>query len=403
MKILIIGIGSPVPSFILRRIEALDKHGVNLIIVGDKSSKKQFKLHNSTLITQPGLGLGSLGLWIRLLGTALLNPYRFMRLLICFKYKGFIRGLYLALLHWTYVRCEGIGLIHLQWLSMGNDLSWLKKFFDVPIMASARGSQVTVYPEVRSGYREQIATSICIVDQIHCLSNDIQQRCIQLGAHPKSTFVNYNGIDVEKFKPALKTTRDNKKGTVFRLITIGALMWRKGVHYQMLVLQKLLRRGLPVHLHVVGDGSDKEGLRYQSLRLGLVDAITWEGKCTEYEVIKLLQASDLYLSTSVAEGLANVVVEAAACGLPVVAFDCEGMNEVIKPNVSGLIIEYGRVDLFVEALDRLIRNDILRHEMGRAAREHILQNFIEDRQVESMIEKYQSLINEFQGSAKGTD
>ena len=92
MKILIIGIGSPVPSFILRRIEALDKHGVNLIIVGDKSSKKQFKLHNSTLITQPGLGLGSLGLWIRLLGTALLNPYRFMRLLICFKYKGVYSG-----------------------------------------------------------------------------------------------------------------------------------------------------------------------------------------------------------------------------------------------------------------------------------------------------------------------
>jgi glycosyltransferase involved in cell wall biosynthesis len=251
-----------------------------------------------------------------------------------------------------------------------------------------------VYPETRPGYKEQIIKAIHAVDAIHCVSQSIQQKCIDLGAPTETTFVNYNGIDTDFFQPVKKEWWQNRKDQTFRLISVGSLMWRKGIHYQLMVLKALLEQEYPVHLHIVGDGQDKEGLQYQALRLGVHRAITWEGHQTDTQIVQLLQTSDAYISTSAAEGLSNSVVEAAACGLPVLAFDCEGIEEVIQSGFTGFIVNYGNIGELCDATGYLIQNRTDYMCISNATRNYICSNFKDHHWIAKMIDIYKFGLSE---------
>jgi glycosyltransferase involved in cell wall biosynthesis len=390
MKVLILGIGNPVPTFILRRIRALDESGLILIVVGNASNKDKILLKHGSYAIAPEVKLTDFFIWLNLSFSAILQPFRFFTLWKCFTKQGFFSGFYLALKNWSYVRYKNVDLIHLQWLSMGAEYTWLRKFYNSPIIASARGSQVTVYPETRPGNKENIIKAIQALDAIHCVSQSILQRCIDLGSPPEKTFVNYNGIDTEMFHPLIKERWEDKKDKTFKLITVGALMWRKGIHYQLLLIKELLDQKINVHLHIVGDGPEKEGLQYQVLRLGLNQAITWEGLRTESEIVQLLQTADVYISTSAAEGLANSVVEAASCGLPIVAFECEGMREVVTHETTGFLIPYGNISQMSKYIIELTQSPKKWFSMSVLACDNINHKFNEKYCVLEMVSKYQN-------------
>lgn len=389
MKVLILGIGNPVPTFILRRIKALDAHGLPLLVAGNASNKEKMGLKQGTYVVIPELNRKDIFIWTNLFFRAFVQPLRFVALWKCFKRLGMISGFYQALKHWSYVQYKEVDLVHLQWLSMGADYTWLRQFYKAPVIASARGSQVTVYPVTRAGYKDQIIKAIHAVDAIHCVSQSIQQRCIDLGAPAEKTFVNYNGIDTDLFQPGIKEWWQDRKDQTFRLITVGSLMWRKGIHYQLMLLKALLEQKQPVHLHIIGNGPDMEGLQYQALRLGVQEAITWEGRRTETEIVQLLQLADVYISTSAAEGLSNSVVEAAACGLPVLAFECEGMEEVLGHD--GMIIPYGSINMMADTLIKLMQNQLLLKESSESLVHLIGNNFTEDNMVKECIMHYKRI------------
>lgn len=392
MKVLILGIGNPVPIFILRRIKALDKNGLFMFVAGSSSNKDKIVLKQGTYLVAPEIRLADFFIWLNLFFSTLLQPLRFLALWKCFARFGLISGFFQALKNWSYVRYKNVDLIHLQWLSMGADYAWLRKFYKSPVIASARGSQVTVYPYTRPGYREKIMKSIHELDAIHSVSQSIQQRCIDLGALTEKTFVIYNGIDTKLFQPLIKEWWAYRKDQTFRLITVGSLMWRKGIHYQLLVMKELLDQQINVHLHIVGDGPDKEGLQYQVLRLGVNQAVTWEGHRTETEIVQLLQTADVYISTSAAEGLANVVVEAASCGLPVVAFECEGMKEVVNHETNGFLVQYGNISQMSKYIIELKQSAEKWFSMSALACEKINHHFNEEDCVAEMSNKYIKLI-----------
>src|SRR5690606_37617684 len=113
--------------------------------------------------------------------------------------------------------------------------------------------------------------------------------------------------------------------------------------YQLLSLKELLRNGLIVKLLLVGEGPDREGLLYTANKLGLSESVVFSGNVAEETVAKLLSQSDIYVSTSIAEGLPNSVVEAAASGLPIVAFACEGIREIVANGENGFVVPFGDI------------------------------------------------------------
>lgn len=384
MHLLIIGIGNPTPSFIHRRLVALDRTGIDLTIAMEYGQHLD-SLPNAKIVYVGGKST----MFQQFIAVAktLLRPDVLLQLMSFRTDLKLIQRLKWAVVYFPFTRVKSPDIIHVQWLASLPEYQWLRQYFNCPFIGSARGSQVTVYPLTRPGYRAKIELAIYQADYIHCVSEDMRNRCITLGADPAKIYVNYNGINIDRFKPA---TRTSSSTSSLRLISVGALIWRKGFLFQLLVLKELILKGINCSFTIIGSGSDEVAIRYTAEKLGVISFLTIEGQKPEDEVLKSLQSSHIYLSTSAAEGLPNSLVEAAACGLPIVAFECEGAGEVIENEVSGFIVPFGSLQLMVDKII-LLQDQNVRMKMGNYAREKMVREFDEKKWIGEMVQRYQSI------------
>ena len=88
-----------------------------------------------------------------------------------------------------------------------------------------------------------------------------------------------------------------------------------------------------------GDGEEREGLINRISSMGLKETVHLMGNVAHNRLTQILNAADIFILTSVAEGVPNAILEAMACGLPVVATDVGGISEVVKPGVNGFLID----------------------------------------------------------------
>src|SRR5690606_8375069 len=104
--------------------------------------------------------------------------------------------------------------------------------------------------------------------------------------------------------------------------------------------------------------------------------------------------ADIFVLSSHSEGIANAVLEAMACGLPVVTTDCGGMREVITNGVDGFVVPVRDPQAMADALETLMMNKTLRTTIGAAARPRIIESFTLDQQAEQFLSFYQSVLPE---------
>ena len=389
IRVLFLGIGSPAPTFIRNRILQLDKTGqVKAVVLVSHESRNEFLLEN-------GLTVPQLPVIISLRHTILpfiwfsvrfpVSTGRLWQSLALYPMRVRIRTF---IKYHSLVRVKKINVVHFQWIVTSDEIKWVRRYFKAPVIISARGSQLTVYPATEPGYENKIHESLISANYIHAVSKSMAEACIRFGADPNKIFVNYNGIDIDRFNTIGNKVSSDVR---LRLISTGTLMWRKGFLWQLLLVKKLQGNGVKVNLKIIGDGPDRHGLQYTLVRLGLQDVITLEGKMHSDEVIKRLQSSDIYISTSAAEGLSNAVIEADACGLPIVAFECEGMNEVVEDGHNGFIVPFGDLEAMAEKV-RILNNDRqLIESMGRDGAMMSAQKFDYRIHIQKMSEFYKSV------------
>jgi glycosyltransferase involved in cell wall biosynthesis len=392
MYILILGIGDKIPTFILKRLVALDQQGVNLIIEVSNESKNKLEkeFSNAVFITKIKLENSHIDEMLIRFVSMILNFSATFKL---FMLAPNIRRL--SKFRWSYenfhlTQLKKVDIIHLQWISMGEQFSWLKQFYKVPIIGSARGSQVTIYPKTREGFVRSLHRSIQSLDYIHSVSRDISQICKERGATDNQLFVNYNGTDLTLFSMKEKIQNNFDQ---LELVSTGSLMWRKGYFYQLLVLKKLTEKGISAKLTIIGSGKESEAILYTVEALGLYNKVVLKGQLTHSEVKSILQESHLYLSTSIAEGLANSVMEAAACGVVPVVFQCEGMHDLIDDGINGYIVPFGDIEAMTDRILSLYSSHVQLTAMRFAARKKMESEFDINYHVQDMVRRYESMIS----------
>ncbi len=124
-------------------------------------------------------------------------------------------------------------------------------------------------------------------------------------------------------------------------------------------------------LLLAGDGRERQVCEQRAKSLGIAGQVRFLGRTDFIEPI--LQASDMFVSTSLRDSLPNALVEAQAAGLPVVAYDVAGAVEAFEPERSGISVRCGDVDGFVQAIDKLLGAPDLRLRFGTCARKRALQ------------------------------
>ena len=273
-------------------------------------------------------------------------------------------------------------VIYFPWNSAA--ISYLPLFgLGMPVILSCRGSQVNVTPlnPERSQLRDGLTRTFQKAKAVHCVSQAIRDEATHYGLDPNKAAVIPPAVDLMFFRPAAQVA----PGNTFRITTTGGLHWRKGYEYALLAISNLANRGVKVQFDIVGDGPERERLLYCISDLNLEKIVRLHGPKTPEGVRELLHSSDVFLLSSLSEGISNAVLEAMACAVPVVTTDCGGMGEVVTDGVEGFVTPVRDVDAITEALTRLFEDPALRRRMGNAGRERVQEAFSLSGQVDQFL------------------
>ncbi|NER82856.1 MAG: glycosyltransferase family 4 protein, partial [Leptolyngbya sp. SIO1D8] len=147
------------------------------------------------------------------------------------------------------------------------------------------------------------------------------------------------------------------------LVACGRLHPQKGYPYLLEAIAKV-KQQLPIQLWILGEGSLRSTLERQIETLGLTDTVRLLGfQANPYQY---MAAADVFVLSSLYEGFGNVIVEAMACGVPVVATDCpHGPAEILEHGKSGLLAPPGDADALAQQILTFLENPSLRETLVR--------------------------------------
>jgi glycosyltransferase involved in cell wall biosynthesis len=119
---------------------------------------------------------------------------------------------------------------------------------------------------------------------------------------------------------------------------------------------------------IVGDGNEKQSLENLVQGLDIKDKVQFAGAVPHEEVLKYYQQADIFVLPSLNEGMSNVMLEALACGLPIVSTDTGGTKELLTDGLNGLIVRMKDPDDLAEKIEKLILNPNLKQAMSLESR-----------------------------------
>ena len=247
----------------------------------------------------------------------------------------------------------------------------LGHWFKRPVVVSARGSDINQYKDLRV-IRKMLKRTLLGVDRVIAVSQALKDTMVRLGIPQERVSVIPNGVDPGKFAPMSKQeARDALHLSKHRLIlSVGNLTENKGMDLLIKALHILVyqRWRSDLRLAIVGDGPCRHVLVDLVVSLNLHDYVILVGSVPHHELNRWYSAADVFCLASAREGLPNVVLEALACGTPVVATPVGGIPEVISSERVGLLAQRDErhlADTIAIALDRnWDSNTLVQHVRG---------------------------------------
>jgi colanic acid/amylovoran biosynthesis glycosyltransferase len=282
-------------------------------------------------------------------------------------------------------------IIHFSYSAIGviynNEISALQKK-GIKFVVSCRGTSDNIKPYIVPGRKEKLVRLFQQIDLVHCVSQEMLSRMVRdFGLNEVKGFVNRPAIDREKF--GFRNEKIPKHKTI--VISTGRLEYVKGFVFAFLGIQRLVKEGIDVEYRIVGGGTEEEYLRFLIQRLGLENSIKLLGPLSPDNVGLELAAADIYLSSSLSEGISNAVLEAMSIGLPVISTNVGGMPEVIEDGIAGLLVEPYAPEQIADAIKRYIDDLTLKDMCIRKARARIETEYGFERLIQVFDAKYKVL------------
>jgi glycosyltransferase involved in cell wall biosynthesis len=207
------------------------------------------------------------------------------------------------------------------------------------------------------------------LDTVFVNSEEYRHSWIKRGFEPAKLKILPRGLDTELFHPARRDSAFFEKfgaanGEV-RLLYVGRISREKDLDLLAGAYRRLRKEGLPVQLFVVGHGPYSE-----ALAKSLPEAF-FTGYLRGTELATAYASADIFVFPSTTDTFGNVILEAQACGLPVVVSDSGGPKELVENHTNGLITKSHDVEDFTRAIRALVTDRVLRERMANSARDSV--------------------------------
>jgi glycosyltransferase involved in cell wall biosynthesis len=203
------------------------------------------------------------------------------------------------------------------------------------------------------------------------------------------------GIDTERFAPQPPSLPHTHDGIVIG--TVKTLAPKYGIDLLLRAFAQVLAAAGPsavLSLVIVGDGPQRTELEALSRTLGIAAKVRFVGAVPHAEVPQWLNRFDMYVAASRldSESFGVAVLEASACGLPVVVSDVGGLPEVVVHGETGWVVPRGDVPALAQAIQRLIDAPEMGRRLGAAGRERVLAHYRWQHSVDAMLRCFEAVI-----------
>lgn len=218
----------------------------------------------------------------------------------------------------------------------------LGRSLDLPVVMTARGSDINQFTQLPY-IRPLIQRALGEADGIIAVSEGLKREMIALGIAADKIKVIRNGINRDIFHLKDQASARRLPGLDAQrriIITVSRLIQGKGLDRLIQAMAVLARRSLAADalLYIIGAGPERAALEKMIAAYGLQNRVFLTGARLQSELPDWYAAADLFCLATHREGCPNVVIEALACGLPVIATDTPGVDELITDSVNGLLV-----------------------------------------------------------------
>ena len=215
----------------------------------------------------------------------------------------------------------------------------LARWFNKPLTITARGTDLNLIPQYTLP-RRMMQWAASTAQASIGVSNALVNVLRGWGIADERLHVMRNGVDLQRFRPLPQSEARGRLGLTGAplLLSVGNLVALKGHDIAIDALARLLPKFPQARLVIVGQGPEKGRLLDHAQRLGVADRVTLAGAQPNAELLHWYSAADVFVLASSREGWANVLLEAMACGTPVVATDICGTPEVVRPASGGRLV-----------------------------------------------------------------
>ncbi len=276
--------------------------------------------------------------------------------------------------HWARgLRRQRVSWIHSQWIHSGGSVAmygaWL---LGVPF--SFTGHAADLFRE-RAALQDKVRRAAFIA----CISSFHRDLYLELGASPEKLRIVYCGIDTRHFQPGGEAGSEAPEPLI---LAAGRLVDKKGFAQLVAACRLLLDRGIAFRCILAGSGPLEAELRAQIRHAGLESHIELTGEALRQEDIPAFMASGAVFCLPCVrapdgdvDGLPQLLMEAMACGLPVVTTRIAGIPDLVRHDETGLLTQPGDSEGLAEALETLLADPERSALLAKAGRAHVERHF----------------------------
>ena len=289
-------------------------------------------------------------------------------------------------------------LIHAHWVIPTGLIGIIGSIlFNKPLLVTAHGSDLLDW-----GKRKLLKniTKFVLKYSYFVIVNSraMYDTALELGADKQKTSVIYaSGIDIEKFNSNIKDTdilrSYNISDSEFVILFVGQLIERKRIKDLINALGIIKNNFNKISLCIIGDGEERDNLEKIAIKLNLKNKVIFIGSVQNEKLPYYYTACDLFVLPSRQEGMGVVLLEAMACGKPVIGSDVDGIKSIIQNGFNGMLFKSMDVEDLAENIKFLYNNEKERVRLAKNARKVVENKYSNTIQIKKILKIYSKVIN----------